>query len=289
MTWQCFRLAYEMRSPIHIGYHKVGSVQRTRYYIPARNLWGAVTERLTRSGFDPDDASTGKYQKIGKWVQEHCAFSYFLVCDDQDNLLFPHFTEKGVCYGELTQAKFERHYLGSHVTTALEAASTSVESGSLHEVEFIAPYDSEGQRTYLRGWVFLDGEGEKLLGTKEMWKGWLEEIQVGGERRYGFGRLRLAEDGWKEDERLKDYPIDLRGPRPKVYATSYSPLLAHTLANGVQARGQIEPLVGRETSQNSQLFGIGLTRAKICWVPGSLVLEDTPLQLEQEGCWTKVK
>ena len=38
MTWHCFRLTYELRSPLHIGYHKVGNVQRTRYYIPARNL-----------------------------------------------------------------------------------------------------------------------------------------------------------------------------------------------------------------------------------------------------------
>jgi len=42
MTWQLFQVTYELHSPLHIGYHKIGNLQRTRYYIPARNLWAAV-------------------------------------------------------------------------------------------------------------------------------------------------------------------------------------------------------------------------------------------------------
>ncbi|MER3543449.1 MAG: hypothetical protein C4311_02315 [Chloroflexota bacterium] len=284
MAWHCVQLTYGLLSPLHIGYHKVGNVQRTRYYIPARNLWGAVTERLTRRGFSAEGAPEGDYRQIGAWVQEHCAFSYFSVRDGQGALLFPRFTEKGVCYGELTQAEFERRYLGSHVTTALDAATTSAESGSLHEVEFIAPYDREGQGTHLRGWVFLDEQGLGLLGDGK-WQEWLGELQVGGERRYGFGRLRISDNGWEEVREMGDYPTRLDSKRPQVQVAGGRPLLAHTLAQGVRARGMIEPLVGRETGKDSRSFGQALTQARVCWMPGSVADQEGWLTLDKVGIW----
>lgn len=288
MSWRCFQLTYELLSPLHIGYHKVGNVQRTRYYIPARNLWGAVTERLTRCGFSAEEAPEGDYQQIGNWIQKHCAFSYFFVCDGQDNLLFPHFIEAGVYYGKLAQVKFERRYLGSHVTTALDAATTSAESGSLHEVEFIAPYTSEGQRTRWRGWVFLDEEAASVLGDEAKWRDWLNDLQVGGERRYGFGRLHIsAEHGWGEVGEMEGYPLRLDGTCPQIQVAGEQPLLAHTLAGDVRARGMIEPLVGRETCGDSGRFGQKLMEARVCWAPGSVVEQVEWLTFGEWGVWRK--
>jgi hypothetical protein len=284
MTWHLFRVTYELRSPLHIGYHKVGNVQRTRYYIPARNLWGAVTERLTRSGFSTPDASQGNYREIGNWVKRHCAFSYFFVCD-ADKLLYPHYAPDGLCYGHLSAAKFERRWLSAHVTTALNAATTSAETGSLHEVEFIAPYDNQARRTCVRGWMFLDEEGKTRLAQGE-WRAALNELQVGGERRYGFGQLRLS--GWSADQALADYEVTLNELRPQINVQAKKPLLAHTLACDVKARGMIEPLVGRKTvGDNSQSFGQRLTRGRVCWAPGSVVKGKEWLTLDETGVWSK--
>jgi hypothetical protein len=43
-----YHLVLRLRSPLHIGWNKTGNVQRTRSYVTGRNLWGALTMRLTR-------------------------------------------------------------------------------------------------------------------------------------------------------------------------------------------------------------------------------------------------
>lgn len=287
MTWQCFRVTYDLHSPLHIGYHKVGNVQRTRHYIPARNLWGAVTEYATRGGFSTENAPEGDYRAIGTWVRQHCALSYFFLCEG-DNLLVPLHTDNGPYYGDLSQAAFERRYLSAHVTTALDAATTSAKDGSLHEVEFIAPHrldkTGSGERTQLRGWVFLDDRAQEHWGAQEKWECYLATLHVGGERRYGFGQLRLVD--WKEDTQLNGCSVLLDSDQPGIQAPQDAALLAHTLADGVQAWGQIEPLVGRETRE-SHRFGAHLTAGRVCWTPGSEIAAPATFQIDPGGYWIK--
>lgn len=284
MTWYLYRATYELRSPLHIGYHKIGNVQRTRAYVPARNLWGAVTERLTRSGFHTTDAPEDNYGKIGAWVKQHCAFSYFFLYEG-DTLLNPRYTDNGLRYGEFSQAAFERRYLDAHVTTALDTHTTSAEDAGLHEVEFIAPRRldeaGDGARAQLRGWVFLD---ETAQSRQAELQEKLRDLHIGGERRYGFGQLR-HQGGWQEGAPLAEgYTPILEGERPCIQVTSGKPLLAHTLTAGEDARGGIEPLVGRET-HNSHAFGCGLTPAQVCWTPGSVLASAAVLEIGAEGCW----
>jgi len=285
MAWTRYTVIYELRSPLHIGYHKVGNLQRTRYYIPARNLWGAVTEALTRRGFSTTDAPQGDYQQIGEWVKHHCAFGYWFIREN-DEPLAPHYEGNRLKYGPLTAAEFERRYLDAHVTTALDAATTSAQAGSLHEVEYIAPHRREGKRTQVGGWVFLDETAQAVLD----WPAWLSELQVGGERRYGFGQLRLVEGGWQADGNPSGYPLILDQARPQVKVEAGHALLAHTLVDGVNAQGQLEPLVGRETpSTNSQQFGQTLTTAKICWSPGARLQDSADFKIELTGEWRKMR
>jgi len=278
MEWKLFEVTYELRSPLHIGYHKVDNVQRTRYYIPARNLWGAVTETLTRRGFSINGVTQGDYQKIGEWVKEHCAFGYWFIQEDGTSLS-PHYEGNRLKYGPLTAAEFERRYLDAHVTTALDAATTSAQAGSLHEVEFIAPYNRDGVQTRVGGWVFLDETAQASLD----WRHWLSTLQVGGERRYGFGMLRLV-----KMESVNESQIDRTGTRPRQSVPKGTPLLAHTvIASSIRVRGQIEPLVGRITSQ-SHAFGSNLTAGIVCWTPGSVPMDDVQVQFEPEGHWRVV-
>ncbi|MCS7248928.1 MAG: hypothetical protein NZ840_11915 [Anaerolineales bacterium] len=292
MAWTVYKVTYELCSPLHIGYHKVGNVQRTRYYVPARNLWGAVTETLTRRGFAIDVLNTQRpddYQAVGEWVKSHCAFSYWFI-EENGLELSPAYQDGELKYGSLTVPEFERRYLGIHVTTALDATNTSAAEGSLHEVEFIAPVfrvtrDGEQQvrRAQVGGYVFLRGGSLRSLGAASHWRNWLGDLQIGGERRYGFGRLRLiefrsiAEAGWH-----------LAADRPQRTLQSGSALPAHAIAQGVNARGMIEPLVGRETSGRSDAFGRVLSPAWVCWTPGSVLEEETQFEIVDSGVWQKV-
>ena len=289
MTWQMFRVTYELVSPLHVGYHKFGgNLQRTRYYLPARNMWAAVTERLTRGGFSTANTAEGDYQKIGAWAKEHCAFSYWFVRKG-DNLLSPKYADDGLHYGDLRATDFERLYLASHVTTALDVVTTSAQDGSLHEVECIAPRykvkngdEEKFERTKLCGWVFLDETALSVLGDESKWRAWLGDLQVGGERRYGFGQLRL-----EKFESVREQNWRLDGTRPRVRIEKETPLRAHTVAHNVNARGMIEPLVGRETRGDSRTFGQTLTEAKVCWMPGSVVAQEMWLTVGESGRWQR--
>ncbi len=290
MRWRCLQLTYELRSPLHIGYHKVGSVQRTRCYIPGRNLWGAVTERLTRKGLSVSDAQKGDYRKIGDWLKQSAAFSYFYLYE-KDNLLYPHYKESGLRYGSIsmTPAEFEQAYLDAHVTTALEPGSTTAEMGSLHEVEYLSPYRMDGGglglRTLVRGLVFLSEPAWPELNI-DTWEQWLNDLHVGGERRYGFGHLQLR--SLKEINMLpgypKEYELELEGNRPGFKITPITALLAHTVTCNLEARGALEPLVGRETTTSSG-FGRNLTKGQICWAPGSVLERGGTFLINEEGWW----
>ncbi|MDI6814435.1 MAG: hypothetical protein QMD10_13020 [Desulfitobacteriaceae bacterium] len=284
MVWKMYIASYELHSPLHIGYHKIGNLQRTRYYIPARNLWGAVTETLTRRGFAEQilqQSNPVDYQAVGRWVEEHCAFGYWFIVESH-HLLSPHYEKGELKYGNLSLDQFERRYLKAHVTTALEAATTSAAEGSLHEVEYLSPYTPEGRRTQIKGVFFLDEEAQRELGEKEKWQKWLGVLQIGGERRYGFGQLRLEDISPATDDRWQ-----LEAKRPRYWVEKNKPLPAHTLASEVKACGQIEPLLGRQTSGDSANFGRSLVMAQICWAPGSMIEEETYLQVSPNGIWQR--
>jgi len=248
MNWQCFSLTYELKSPLHIGYHKVGNVQRTRYSIPARNLWGAVTECLTRRRFDPDGKSAADYRKIGAWVQAHCAFTYFFVLGSGEEPLIPKYSkERGLCYGRMTQSDFERQYLGVHVTTALDAKTTTAETGSLHEVEFIAPRSIDG-RNIACFWrfCFLDETAKEKLGKLELWRTWLGELQLGGERRYGFGSLTFIGDSLPHSTTYSGCEIYLNGARPCIHLKEDAPCPAHVTVMVRMRKGTSSPSWGEK-------------------------------------------
>lgn len=94
------------------------------------------------------------------------------------------------------------------------------------------------------GWVFLDERACELFGDQDRWGSWLGELQVGGERRYGFGRLHLV--GWESRDKLLNACVVNKSDRPGVEIPEGEPLLAHAPVLEIAARGAIEPLVGRE-------------------------------------------
>ncbi|MGA2985774.1 MAG: hypothetical protein ABSG32_18350 [Terriglobia bacterium] len=284
MNWRCFRITFELLGPLHIGFYKVGSVQRTRHYIPARNLLAASAEIFVRTGL-----FRCSYQDSLRWVQERLAFSYFFV--DEGRELIPSYTDEGLKYGDLGKRCFERRYISAHVTTAIEASVGSAEDGSLHEVEFIAPHTLDNShkptRTRMSGYIFVRDDAWETMGDETALKNRLTELQVGGERRYGFGRLRLRPADWTPSESICGLSLTLDASRPRIKVAEGCCFLAHVPASGVQARGMIEPLVGRETQTDSRTYGRTLTRSGICWVPGSICEGTATFDFSEEGIWKK--
>jgi len=261
-----------------VGHIKVANLMRIRQYVPAKTVWGAIVHALVQHGLSKD------FEEAQNQVSEHLAFSYFFPALAENEPLYPRYTEKGLRYGVkgMTADEFERRLLSSYGSTALDYFSNTALQGSLHETEFISPFDQiDGKPVYLIGYIFERESSD--LG----WKKVLSEVRLGGERKLGWGKVRL--------ERIDVSPADFFGldvrlntDRPWVKMKANNHLMAHCEVGTLQARGQIEPFLGRETREAVRFGGALVDHVPVCWVPGSLVLEDVVLQIDKSGVHNKV-
>jgi hypothetical protein len=278
MTWTRYRLCFQLLSPLHIGYRKVGNLQQTRDYVPGKSLWAALTARLTRDAIP--GASGADYQRIGQKVNEQFRFTY----------LFPALDKAGPpCCPWWDEATFAYRFLSSYASTALDYERQSAAQGLLHEVEFIGPraraLDGEDPpQVFLLGALYVrDALDAELAG----WKKALKRLHLGGERGYGWGRLRLETD--------LSAPEQTGLPAPQVRLQKGEAITAHALAavaagwravSGV--RGPVEPLIGWERNNRDRENIWRLSDVLICYAPGGTVDADTTFVIGPYGIWEAV-
>jgi hypothetical protein len=292
--WRCYELKYEAKSALHIGYgSQLGMVTRTRYYIPGKTLWGAVTAVLSREIMESYDAEI--YKNISDFVKNHLIFSYFYPVKGAD-VLYPNYTDEGFGFGSkengkfvMSKEEFEKEFISSYVSTALDKTSRAAEEGSLHEFELISPCEfvgylftnlekNQGSTRYGMP-IFIREVSEEEINVEikgnevEVFEA-IKEIQVGGERIYGFGRLELRDKPRREVNKIfAKYELNLNANGPRMNSVI---ALSHVMVKGDEGdyfdklrdiRGDIEPLVWREwnekgAGQYPKFGGIAL-------VPGS--------------------
>jgi len=316
MSWNVYRLVYQALSPIHIGWHTLGYIKLTRHYIPGKNIWGAMTANLTRTyGAKGIDG----YKEFGDLLKTKILTSYFYPALDFNKPLLPHFTKQGLCYGvhavEDCTAKddnyiveeFERRFIGSFGQTAILPQSNSAEDESLHESEYIShciKKNREYEPVFFVGYIFLkkeaDFNGRKVgltTGDVRLMPA-IQELFVGGDLKYGWGRLKLQNIQKDEgcEEKMFGYKFSLNSESVCIKIPERFPIPAHLrIESDFKVKGDIEPLVGRQwgtvrDSEGKEIGGAGreISNAGICWVPGSIVEEETePLQIGEFGILTR--
>jgi len=248
-------------------------------------------------------------------------FGYFYLSIDVDenrNIIYiPKYTGKGLKFGnipekELSQIEFEKRFISSLASTSIEPYSFTAEEGMLHEVEFISPYqihkDNEKPKSvFLKGLLWVsERSGEKLAmqinennfsitdgKTEVMFSNLADTLQIGGERKYGFGQLKLEE--FKE---VNDQDLDCLGFKGRWKETDdgiilelkrNDPIWSHAKYNSdLKIKGSIEPIVGRDWSDKGA--GRELRSHGLCWVPGSILEEDTIFKITEDyGLWGKIE
>ncbi|MDW8215816.1 MAG: hypothetical protein RMJ55_19880, partial [Roseiflexaceae bacterium] len=108
-------------------------------------------------------------------------------------------------------------------------------------------------------------------------------LQIGGERGYGWGDLALIGITPVDDGRLFDrVTFDGSGARPVIHVQPPARLLAHTFADGVDASGAVEPLVGREWQSYA---GQRVAYTGVAFAPGAVVERAQRFIVEQFGIW----
>lgn len=282
MTWKAYPVSFRLLSPMHVGWRKLGNLQQTRPYLIGRSIWGALTARLTR------EQGSSDYEGIGGEVDKQLTFTYFypsIVQNPTSMTLWP--------WPGDTWDEFSWTYLGSYASTALEGGH-SAEEGSLHETEYIAPHtrlirDANGNTdikpVFLVGYIFVKGD------CTLSWENALSKLQFGGERSYGWGRVKLETplplSPLPQPVKCFGYSVNCSGSLPVMTLDKGESILAHTVAENVSCDGTIEPLVGRVTKTSG--FGNEHAKPEICWMPGSKVKAEAKFEIGARGIWHVVK
>jgi hypothetical protein len=274
VTWKAYRVVFKLKSPMHIGCGKIGNVQRTRPYVTGRVFWGALTMRLTRDKHQPATCSK-QYQAIGNQVHKQLAYTYFYPATKSKE-------RYEIALPWQNESLFRRRFLSSYTSTALVYPRQAADEGLLHEVEFLSPRTLDtGDQVYLIGYVF-EKEGCDLK-----WKDACKRLQMGGERGYGWGMVELM----GEPEPIKSQDLfdgqaafNGSGDKPIIQAERER-LLAHTSSANLSAKGEIEPLVGREWKVSNQAGQHVEKFCDPCWVPGSFVDSSLNFKIQHFGIW----
>jgi len=298
MKWTAHRLIYRAMGPVHIGCHTLGYIKLTYPYITGRAMWGAATANLTRAyGKFPDRVST-EYQRFGELFKKQVIFSYFFPAFEGEKPWLPRYTEQGLCFHSsscpadpVPERRFQQVFFGSFLQTAVSPHVNTAEDETLHESEFIrhrvvfpAAGGNDGVRpVYFVGYVFIRNDAV-LEGYGDVsWEGGdvaikpAMEIFIGGDRKYGWGRLRL--DGvYKNICCMHGCGVVLDKCAPVICVEKGQSIPAHAVADeGVELWGDIELFVGRlwqrgETGSNGNSGpGRDIRGNGLCWMPGSIL------------------
>lgn len=298
MVWTHYCLKFRLCSPMHIGYRKEGNLMLTRNYVPGKNLWAALTARLTRDC--PNRRWAKGYKEVGKCVIEQLRLGYLWPSLDGKKPCFPWYKKD-----------FDYLFLDSYASAALDYSAYSTEEGSLHETEYLAPIARNEKPVYLVGDLWAkDGQIEA-----NDWQVSMKNLQLGGERTYGWGRLSHGTN-WSrkssgQGKTALDHEWREEGEEIILKLGQDDKVTAHVLASFDESRtggsasgcsgveiaalakvsrkdvtkdiiGPVEPLVGREWKDYS---GQNVCYTGVFFVPGCKVKRETKFAVDAFGRW----
>ncbi|ACL26646.1 hypothetical protein [Chloroflexus aggregans] len=306
MSWKLYRWVWRLEAPLHIGVTPAGLLNRTRLYIPARNIWAALTEELARRS---SSASFPDYAGTGRQVQEAMRFSYLYPAEQVNGkwqAWLPQYKQNGNESGliwcredggkSLPDRQFRQRILITRPSTAIDPSADSAAEATLRELECISPWwrqvngQDSAHAVAMVGYVLCQDD---QLHQDVMA---IDEIFVGGDVRYGLGHLRRY-DQPNEEQHLFGNQVNLQPPdaqsadpqsrAPQSAAPqSADPIvktqrvLAHTLPNGNVS------FIGRWTCIGGWDKG-SMMSAHSAWEPGSFTETMHSFAIQKEGWWQR--
>ncbi len=283
MSWTLYRWTWRLESPLFVGAPPAGSLNRCRLYVPARALWGALTAELARrrkNGFP-------NYETEGTALHENARFTYLFPaeCDGKHwRAWLPRYEENdGLVWRredrpngkhDLTNRQLRLRLLDARPGTAIDPDSDSAEEGSLRETECVLPqWRSNASPVAFVGYVFLK---QHLPELRE-----LGALLLGGDTRYGLGRLRRVD--MTRASQVFGAGVSLNQDAPVVQSGH---LLAHARPNDhvPEIVGGQELLAGWDRTKADPFRKVSETPL---WTPGSRVRVGCAAawQIEGDGIW----
>lgn len=281
-------LTFVQLSPVHIGKYNYGVISETRIFIPGFTMWGALVNAYGLKNGATDSA----YEDLKKKFENiTCFYPVF-----NDEIYLPEFHKGQLCYisypGRIkyTEKQIKALFIDTYISTAVTPDKLAAKKGTLHEIEvfldrskFKNGISRDINQVYWRGLVGIyDSRYEEFLSEGL-------EIIVGGDSRYGLGRLRLESKKEIGEKELGMWQIDKNG----YFKSSENPILNYMDAGEVELlKGKIEAVVQLdyrnmipEAAKNKDDNSF-----RICFVPGSIVSLKNNVSLKLEkGIYRYIK
>lgn len=291
MTWSLFRWVWQLEGPLYVGIPPAGSLNRTRLYVPARALWGALTAELSRR--EAQNGTEPQYQTVGEMLQKDYRFTYLFPAEKVEatwRAWLPSYRDTlGLAWAREDQPekavgdrRFRRRLLATRPGTSIDASTDAADDGSLRETECIEVRwrDDRGRDAGLVamvGYAFIHTAKakDKYPAGRRRLDG-VDAIFVGGDTRYGLGRLhRVAFDLVRNGEAFGD-AVTLDAEVPQVEAST---AWAHA-QTPTSLRGGLELLGGWHRGSPRSL-----DQAAPLWQPGSRSANPIRWSIEADGLW----
>jgi len=284
MTWSLHRWVWLVEAPLFVGAPPAGSLNRCRPYVLARGIWGALTSESAQAGANafPD------YRGRGKTLRECTRFTYLYPAARMDGtwrawlpeyvpgagLVWRREDHSGASNnGAVPDRQFRRWLIDARAGTAIDADSDTAAEATLRETECVmtnwrAKSPAGREPVAMAGYVFLKDTPASDLDA-------VTTLFIGGDTRYGLGRLRRAE--FKDAQTVFGARPALDGGDPRVLT---SRLLGHG-TSGRDVCGAREALTGWDRTEPNPLLNLSAPR----WTPGSRTAEDVWWTVDPEGTW----
>ncbi len=210
MTWQAYRLTFELLAPLCIGDRSIGNLRKCKHYAPSITMWGAATASLTKHLWDQVPGKTAmKYDFVGKYLQKNVRFGYFFVMENKI-VYYPQYKKDvGLCFGGNENSKsandFEHGFIQTVGMTAIDTGSFGAQDNTLHEMEFIGAFSKNHHKRFLTGNVYIRDDAENsswidINNQDSPLRQSLNTLWLGGSRSNGFGKVQLKADTIKSNE-----------------------------------------------------------------------------------------
>lgn len=289
MSWVRYGACFRLQEPVHVGYLPsitgVTVTARSRYYVPARNFWGALTVVMAHRDADPRTPAPSQYKRWSERIRSEARFSHFFAADEagyyaprydaptENPRLRTLLHAEPLRFGAydrswdhcLPREEFRHRFVGSRMSAKLNVETGAADESMLHETEFILHLqrrDAGGSRgapprpVFVVGaWWLREDLANDLMISVETIGGnpWIapsdgfsgRELLIGGDRCYGFGHVTLVRPPQATTGLIDYLPAE---PEGFVWPALRPPVLPMPMDARVAAlSGDRELLVSRST------------------------------------------
>lgn len=291
MTWSLFRWVWQLEGPLHIGMPPAGSLNRTRLYVPARALWGALTAELARR--EAQVGESPQYQAVGENLQKDYRFTYLYPAEKVGGswcAWLPTYRDAlGLAWAREDQAesvvvdrRLRRRLLSTRPGTSIDASTDAADDGSLRETEVLEAHwryehGGNGGPVALVGYAFTrTAKANDKYPAERRRLNDVDTLFVGGDTRYGLGRLRRAAFDLVKQGGAFGGAVTLDAEAPQVVLST---AWAHTYGQA-SLSGALELLGGWDRGSIRSF-----DQAAPLWQPGSRATNPIRWSIEMDGLW----